>query len=152
MRIERSVEIDRPIQDVFAFIRDPNNDPGWCPTVQRSVQVTGDGPAVGAVYEQVHKPGPAAPTELTVELLEIDAPNHLRLRSTDDLATFDVHYHLDPLPDGGTRLTQIDDAHFHGFAKLLQPFMWFAIHRGIEKQFAKLKELLEGEERIESPT
>ena len=143
MRIERSVEIDASIDEVFAYIRDPNNDPEWCPTVQRSKQVKGDGPTVGAVYEQVHKPGPAPPTELQVELLEIDAPHRLRLRSTDDLGYFDVQYRLEQLPDGSMRLTQVDDTHFQGFAKLLQPVMWFAIHNGIKRQFAELKEILE---------
>lgn len=143
MRIAKSVEIDRPVEEVFAFIRDPDNDPIWCPTVHESTQVEGDGPTVGAVYEQVHKPGPAKPTELTVELLEVDAPHHLHLRSIDELAWFDVHYHLEARPPGGTRLTQIDEAHFQGFAKLLQPIMWFAINAGMKEQFRQLKRLLE---------
>lgn len=151
MRIEKSVEIDRPAEEVFDFIRDPENDPVWCPTVHESTQVDGHGPTIGAVYEQVHKPGPAEPTELTVELLEIDAPHHLHLRSTDDLGWFDVHYHLAELPDGGTRLTQIDQTHFQGFAKLLQPIMWFAISAGITKQFRRLQRLLETGDVSSSP-
>ncbi|MDX1619971.1 MAG: SRPBCC family protein [Nitriliruptorales bacterium] len=143
MRIEQHIDIDRPAPEVFEVIRNPNNDPRWCPTVHHSTQVKGDGPTVGAVYEQVHKPGPAKPTELTVELLEIEAPHHLRLRSVDDLAWFDVHYHLEELPGERTRLTQVDETHFQGFAKLLQPIMWLAINSGIKKQFRELKQLLE---------
>lgn len=151
MRIERSVEINRPAEEVFALIGDPDNDPVWCPTVHGSTRVKGKGLTIGAVYEQVHKPGPAKPTELTVELLEIDAPHHLHLRSTDDLGWFDVHYHLADLPDGGTRLTQIDQTHFQGFAKPLQPIMWLAINAGITKQFRRLKRLLETGDVSSSP-
>ena len=144
MIIRRSVEIDRPPTEVFAFIRDPDNDPVWCPTVLQSEQVEGDGPEPGAAYRQVHKPGPARPTALTVELLEVDAPHHLRLRSIDELGEFDVRYELEELPGGRTRLTQVDDTDFQGVAKLLQPIMWFAINSGIKRQFGELKQLLEG--------
>ena len=143
MIIRRSVEIDRPPAEVFAFIRDPDNDPVWCSTVLESEQVQGDEPVPGAVYRQVHRPGPAKSTELTVELLEIEPPHHLLARSTDELAVFDVRYELEELPGGRTRLTQVDDADFQGFAKVLQPVMWFAITRGIKRQFAELKQLLE---------
>lgn len=143
MRIEKHVEIDRPPTDVFGFIRDPNNDPTWCSTVSESTQVEGDAPEPGAIYEQVHEPGPAKPTELTVELLEIDAPHHVRLRSTDELGWFDVRYQLEELPDGRTRLTQIDETHFRGIGKLLQPILYFAIRAGIDRQFSTLKRILE---------
>lgn len=33
MRIEKHVDIDRPIDEVFAFIADPDNDPQWCSSV-----------------------------------------------------------------------------------------------------------------------
>lgn len=144
MIIRKSVEISRPPAEVFEFIRDPDNDPRWCPTVSESEQVEGDGPAPGAVYHQVHKPGPAKPTRLVVEVLEVDAPLHLRMRSTDDLGVFDVRYELEELPGNRTRLTQVDDTDFQGFAKLLQPVMFFAINSGIKKQFGQLKQLLEG--------
>lgn len=151
MRIAKTVEIDRPIGEVFEFIRDPDNDPVWCPTVHESNQVNGNGPTVGAVYEQVHKPGPAKPTGLTVELVEIDAPHHVHLKSVDELGWFNVHYHLEELPDGGTRLTQTDHTHFQGFARLLQPIMWIAINAGITKQFRRLKRLLETGDVPSSP-
>lgn len=143
MKIQRTVDIDRPVADVFRFIADPNNDPIWCPNVHESTQLRGDGPLVGAVYEQIHEPGPAKPTRLTVELREMDAPNHMRLKSIDELAWFDVSYHLEELSDEATRLTQTDHTHFQGFAKLLQPVMWFAIRNGIKRQFRQLKALLE---------
>lgn len=143
MRIEKHVEIERPPEEVFTVIADPDNDPVWCPTVYESERIEGEGAAPGAVYRQVHKPGPAPPTELEVELLEIDPWHHLRLRSTDELGWFDVRYELEELPDGRTRLTQVDETHFQGFARLLQPILWLAINRGMRRQFERLKQLLE---------
>lgn len=143
MRIERHVQIDRPSEEVFGFISDPNNDPVWCPTVSESRQIRGADPNPGSVYVQTHKPGPGKPTELEVELLEVDPPHHLRLKSTDELAWFDVRYRLEDLSGGGTLLTQIDETHFEGRARLLQPIMWIAIHRGVARQFEELKRILE---------
>lgn len=143
MIIRRSIEIDRPPAEVFEFIRDPQNDPQWCPTVSEPEQVEGQGPVPGAVYHQVHKPGPAKPTQLVVEILEVDAPHHVRMRTTDELGEFDVRYELEELPGDRTRLTQVDDTGFTGFGRLLQPILFLAIHRGIKRQFRELKQLLE---------
>ncbi len=146
MRIEKQVEIDAPIREVFDFIRDPDNDPVWCPTVLDSTQVEGDGPVPGAVYRQHHKPGPGKPTELMVELLEVDPPRMLELKSTDHLGWFRVWYHLEELPGGGTRLTQVDETHFQGIGRLLRPLLFVAIHAGISRQFSTLKEMLEADD------
>jgi uncharacterized protein YndB with AHSA1/START domain len=41
VEIVRSVEIDRPTADVFAFVADPRNDPRWCPKVRSVEQAAG---------------------------------------------------------------------------------------------------------------
>ena len=46
-----SVVIDRPIDEVFAFVADGTNDPKFSPRVQEIRKVT-DGPVgVGTIYE-----------------------------------------------------------------------------------------------------
>jgi uncharacterized membrane protein len=47
---EHSVTINRPLEDVFAFLADPENDPQWRKGVLDIAHVSGDG--VGAVYKQ----------------------------------------------------------------------------------------------------
>jgi uncharacterized protein YndB with AHSA1/START domain len=49
-QFEATTEIDRPIEEVFAFLADGENDPKFSPRVQRIAKLT-DGPtAVGTVY------------------------------------------------------------------------------------------------------
>ena len=42
MRVEESIEIDRPVETVWAMVNDLKNDPRWCRTV-KSVEANGDG-------------------------------------------------------------------------------------------------------------
>ena len=50
MLIERTVEIERPVQDVYDFVVDARNDPEWCHKVQ-SVELVGrDAPGPGARF------------------------------------------------------------------------------------------------------
>lgn len=142
MHLERSVTIPRPREEVFAHVRDPDNDPGWCPSVLESRQVIGDGPHVGAEYQQRHSPGPGSPSDLHVQVLAVDEPRSQTVRATDDLGYFDVTYHLEELPDGSTRLTQVDEIHFAGVKKLLLPVIWLAVNAGVKKQFAELRDQL----------
>jgi uncharacterized protein YndB with AHSA1/START domain len=41
MRVEESVDIARPPEDVWAYVVDPANDPRWCRKV-KSVRRVGD--------------------------------------------------------------------------------------------------------------
>ena len=52
----KEIVIDRPIDEVFAFLADAENDPQWRPAVLDIRRVSGEG--AGAVYEQGLK-GPA---------------------------------------------------------------------------------------------
>src|SRR6516225_140111 len=68
MEVARSIEIFRPIDEVFALVADARNDPKWCPKVISAVQLVGNGPGRGARYEVVHRPLPMRPpSKMTVE-------------------------------------------------------------------------------------
>lgn len=138
MEISRKTTINCPRTDLFEYFRDPDNDPDWCSTVHSSELVEGESGKEGAVYHQMHKPGPFPPSALRVRLLEIDSPNHIRLESVDDLATFVVTYTLEDLGGGKTRVTQHDDIRFRGFGYLLAPFISLAVKSGIKRQFEAL--------------
>ncbi len=61
MQIVRAVVIDRHIEDVFAFVADPLNDPRWCAKVLTVEQIEGTGPGPNARYEVLHRPLPLRP-------------------------------------------------------------------------------------------
>ena len=43
IRIEQSVEIERPLEEVFAYVADPRNDEQWTPAVEET-RKTSEGP------------------------------------------------------------------------------------------------------------
>jgi uncharacterized protein YndB with AHSA1/START domain len=103
IRVEESIEIAASPEAVWAVVADPHNDPHWCPKV-KAVEEAGD-----ARWTLSHKPVPLrAPTELTVEHLEVEPPSRLTLREEDEASIFNVEYRLTP-SGVGTRFTQISE-------------------------------------------
>ncbi len=101
MREEANIVIGRLIDEVFALVADPLNDPEWCPTVREPQQVGGDAPVVGAEYRFTHKPGPGKYAPITVRIMELDTPRRFAARSEDAQEFYDYDYELEPV-DGGT--------------------------------------------------
>lgn len=143
MEVTRTATIPWQSDQLFEYLREPNNDPKWCATVHSSDLVEGQTGQAGAVYHQTHKPGPFPPSALEVTLLEIDPPDHIRLQSVDDVATFVVTYRLEDMGDGSTRVTQHDNIRFKGFGWLLAPFISLAVKSGVKRQFDNLREMAE---------
>lgn len=143
MEITRTATIPCPRDTLFEYLRDPDNDPKWCSTVHESELDEGVRAEPGAVYQQKHKPGPFPPSALQVTLLDIDPPDHIRLRSDDDIGTFVVTYRLEDMGDGTTQVTQHDDIRFRGFGHLLAPFISLAVKSGVKRQFDDLREMAE---------
>ncbi len=142
MRVEREVEIQRPVEEVFAFVTDALNDPRWCPKVKSCEQVAGHGPGPGARYLVKHQPTRLKPAaELKVELIELDPPRLARFREEDEDGVFDVTYLLEPA-GAGTRFTQRSDVEW----KLPKPLQLLGnrmVPRHLDGQMKALKRLLE---------
>lgn len=108
MRLEGSIDIARPMAEVFAFVADPRNDPRWCERVEWCIQLEGDGPARGAQYEALHRPSGYPWAHLRrIEVVECDPPSRIRWRQADRIGVFDIEYVLEATDDG-TRFTQRD--------------------------------------------
>jgi uncharacterized protein YndB with AHSA1/START domain len=140
--IEKTTEIARSPEDVWAFIADARNDPKWCHKVDSVEQLTGDGPGPTAKYRVLHRPRPRKPpTALMVEVVEYDEPHRLSWREEDEDGVFDVTYRLEAT-ETGTRLTQIDEIDWK-ISKLLFPIARITVSRDIARQLATLRRFLE---------
>ena len=144
MHIEKSEEIARPPEEVWAFVADARNDPRWCHKVDSVEQVVGEGPGPGAKYRVLHRPRPRKPpAELIMEVVEHDPPGHLLWREEDEDAVFNVVYQLESTGNG-TRLTQIDDIDWK-ISKLALPIARVMVSRDMARQLGSLKQKLEGD-------
>ena len=109
MRLEGSVEIERPLGEVFDFVADPRNDPSWCERVTWCRQVAGDGPGPGARYEALHRPSGYPWSHIRrIDVVEFEPPRSVRWTQVDRIGIFDIRYELEAT-ERGTRLSQHDD-------------------------------------------
>src|SRR3954447_21652336 len=76
-RFEGTTVIDRPIDEVFAFLAAGTNDPKFSPRVQEIRKKT-DGPVgVGTVFESTVKDA-GMKTSRTFEITELEEPTKIR--------------------------------------------------------------------------
>jgi uncharacterized protein YndB with AHSA1/START domain len=118
-----SALIDRPVDEVFAFLVDGTNDPKFSPRVQEIRQTT-DGPVgVGTVFESKVKDA-GMTTSRAFELTAVEAPTTIRWteRSKNIVTVPDGGYDLEKLSDAQTRVTIHNTFEGHGFGKLIVGF------------------------------
>ena len=144
-QIERTIVIARPVDEVWAYIADPRNDPRWCDKVVSVDQVTGEGPGPDASYRVLHRPMRLKkPKDLVLTVEEFDPPRLMRMRDEDDDGVFNVTYELEPVGQG-TRLTQRDQIEWR-IPRFQRPIARRMVSRDIGHQFSALKRALEGPE------
>ena len=135
--------IDRADAKVFAFIANPANDPHWCPPVLEAEQIAGDGPAKGARFRQIVKPGPKRLTN-TLEITEFEPNRRMAWEGSNGMMDFHGHYEVAPV-EGGTRVVMISRLEMKGLWRLLAPLISRASRDMAAEEFQNLKQLLEAE-------
>ena len=114
-----TVVIDKPIDEVFAFLADGENDPKFSPRVLEIRKTTDGPPGVGTVYESTVKDA-GFKTKRRFELTELDAPTRIRwAERSKNLVTAEGGYDLAEESEGRTQLTVFNELEGHGFGKLL---------------------------------
>jgi carbon monoxide dehydrogenase subunit G len=119
-QFEAIIEIDRPIDEVFAFLADGENDPKFSPRVLQIAKTT-DGPTtVGTVYASTVKDA-GMKTEREFRISEFEAPTKIRwVEMSKNLVTArEGGYDLTSTPDGKTRLRVFNILEGHGVGKLI---------------------------------
>lgn len=118
-----SAVIDRPIEEVFAFLADGTNDPKFSPRVQE-IRKTTDGPVgAGTVFESKVKDA-GMTTSRTFELTAVEAPTKIRWaeRSKNMITVPDGGYDLERVGDSQTKVTIHNTFEGHGFGKVILGF------------------------------
>ena len=102
MRFEHSIDIHRPVEEVFAFLTDPDKLPTW-QTTTVEVRRTADGPlSAGERFGEVHA-ALGRRLESTVEVAEYEPPRAFAIRMIDGAVPLDGRWTLERA-NGGTRL------------------------------------------------
>jgi carbon monoxide dehydrogenase subunit G len=154
-RFGADVVIDRPIDEVFAFLANGENDRKWSPRVLE-IKKTTDGPVgAGTVYESTVKDA-GMKTSRRLELTEFESPRKIRWaeRSKNLVVAREGGYDLEPAGEGTTKVTFFNELEGRGFGKLLEGFAVRAARKGADDFVNLIKKAIESEPspRQERPT
>jgi carbon monoxide dehydrogenase subunit G len=143
-QFEASIEIDRPVAEVFAFLADGSNDPKFSPRVQR-IDKTTDGPtAVGTVYTSTVKDaGMTTKREFRITEFVPDKKIRWAEQSKNLVTAADGGYDFESLPDSRTRLRVFNVLEGHGFGKLIAGFALSAARKDAPHFAERIKKAVE---------
>jgi uncharacterized protein YndB with AHSA1/START domain len=127
-----TVVIDRPIEDVFAFLADGENDPKFSPRVLEIAKTTDGPPGVGTVYASTVKDA-GVKTKRQFKLTEFEPPTRIRWAEISKNAVTASEGGYDLAPEGdGTRVTIYNVLEGHGFGKLIAPLALRSARKGAD--------------------
>ena len=143
MRVEESVEINAPLQEVFNYVRDVGNYPEWM-----------------AHALDVRKDTPGPPQQSDRFVVAIKSVGR-RFETPYERTSYEAERRYTdravggPIPDqrwhsafqevpGGTRFTRAVDVESRGLLKLLEPLQKRAAERQLRKDLQTLKDVVEG--------
>ncbi|HEY0451501.1 SRPBCC family protein [Actinophytocola sp.] len=143
-QFEATVEIDRPVAEVFAFLAAGTNDPTFSPRVQR-IEKTPDGPTtVGTVFtSSVKDAGLKTDREFRITELVPDARIRWAEQSRNLVTAKEGGYDFESTPDGGTRLRIYNVLEGHGFGKVIAGFALGAARKDAPAFGERIKKAVE---------
>jgi carbon monoxide dehydrogenase subunit G len=142
-RFEGTTVVARPIEEVFAFLANGENDVKFSPRVQEIRKVT-DGPiGVGTRFASTVKDA-GMTTKREFELTELVAPTKIRWAERSKNAVTAPAGGYDLAPDGeGTRVTIFNELEGHGFGKLVVGLALRSARKGADEFAASIKRAIE---------
>ena len=142
MRIEESVEINLPPEEVFDYVADPENLPGWSSLVLEVQKETQGELREGDRYTSVAK-FLGRRFETPIQVTAHEPPRLHSDKSTGGPFEQEYTFVLEEAVGGGTRLTQAAEGEPGGFFRLVGPLLEVAGRRQFKTDLANLKDLLE---------
>jgi uncharacterized protein YndB with AHSA1/START domain len=148
IRVQESVQINRPVEEVFSYTSNPENFPQWAATVR---EVRQDAPGEGGLRNREGQRFTAMQQalgrrfEAPFEVIDYE-PNLRYAHQSRERHPVPVtmHFTYEPVSSAGTRFTPCIEAEPGGFFGLAGPVLQRAIRRQMRTNLKTLKNLLEG--------
>jgi len=141
IHIEESITINRPIEEVFAYVSDFRTISQWQSGVV-DVRLTPEGPVgVGtrATFVRVFL---GRHLEMTAEMLEYEPPTKQTFKTISGPMPTTVSRRFEPTAEG-TKVSMVIEAQAGGLFALAEPLVGRSLGRAVEADLGTLKDLLE---------
>ena len=140
MKAEVTATIHQTPDNVFAYFKDVEKIQQWAPVT--NMKLLTDGPiSVGSKFSQTVS-ALGRSFEAITEVTAYEESKLYAFKSTSGPLPFEQRFTLTPT-DEGTKLEIVSEGEPGGFFKLAQPLIAPAVHKQLQDQVNKLKQLLE---------
>jgi carbon monoxide dehydrogenase subunit G len=138
-----TVLIDKPIDEVFDFLANGENDKKFSPRVVEIHKANDGAPAKGAIYASTVKDA-GMKSKREFELTEFERPTKIRWRELSKNAVVVPEGGYDLEADGTqTKLTFFNELEGQGFGKLIAGFALRSARKGADDFAASIKRAVE---------
>jgi len=135
--------IDRPIEEVFAFLADGENDPKFSSRVLEMAKTTDGPPGVGTVYASTVKDA-GVKTRREIKITEFTPPSRIRWAEVSKNLVTASEGGYDLTPEGsGTRVTLYNVLEGHGFGRLIEGLALRGARKGADEFGKSIKRAVE---------
>jgi uncharacterized protein YndB with AHSA1/START domain len=145
--VEIPVNIDRPVEEVYAYLSDVARIPEWNSMVDEVVP--SDTPLRVGSTAHIKMRLIGRRIEATLEILELEPNRRIVVRTGEPISVTDT-YSFEALGEGRSRLTYSSVGETKGFFKLADPIVGRIVKKQLTAQLETMKELLEA--RAAAPT
>jgi uncharacterized membrane protein len=141
MTIEHELVIERPLDEVFAYVTDPANVPRWQSGVLSTTKTSEEPMRAGVRWREV-RTFLGRRVEGTLEATEYEPGRLFAVKSVSGTVAIQVRHLFEPF-DGGTRIRVLAEGSPGRLRRLGGRFVRRAAERQLKGDFARLKRLLE---------
>ena len=141
-RVRGSIEIDRPVEEVFDCVADQRNEVFYNPKMTESVKLT-EGPIGVGTRFRATVLSRGKPLQITTECTGFERPHRLTSRSLMAGSTVDGELRCQPV-SAGTRFSWDWEVSVSGAARFAGPLIGWVGRREERAIWTGLKRLLEG--------
>ena len=145
MKLIFTIDIESPLEEVFAWIKSPERAKEWMTSVGESEMLSGDPNTVGSTFREVVR-DQNGETELQGVVTGFEKNKYISFHLSGDYNTVEVEFHVERI-GGQTRLTHTADIRWRSFMKIMSIFLGGRIRKEITAQsqaeLARLKSLCE---------
>lgn len=139
MKVKHSIIIDRPIDEVFAFVTNLHKETRWQPEIKL---VTLDGPLqAGSTFHEVRVTFGRA-YDWHFRITEFDPPHRITIDTISGTARYRGS-RIFEVVEGGTKVTEIGELDMPRFLRVLNPLFSRLSRRPLRLAYGRLKQMVE---------
>ena len=143
--LKTSIGIERPAEEVFAYVCDPRNLPAWNSAVHAVRPTSHAISGVGSTFS-MHRQLPTGPAMNQLEVIASTPPREFTIRTTAGPTPFLYRYQF--AAQNGETVVELDaQVELDGVATRLPQLARRAVKKGVDDNLATLKMILEKRRR-----